>query len=263
MRWLTRLLPLTMLLMALTGCKTRKTHPSDADLRGVDKEKAIAGHHASHLDFKVLTLKGKADFEDVSRDTQVGFTYRIDIAKDSLILLSISKFGLPMASLLLAQDTVCMKLPMNKTAAICDYGLIKTMVDMDFNLHKFQGFVLGEAQLNEPLTLTSGKGRQIELQGSSPPYSVSWTLDSRHFKLEKVLLSDANLGKESVLTYSEFEKVDGKLVASSLQLEVTQPQKTRIELHHTGIAFDKEKVDFRFRIPESYTLVGCDQVLTR
>lgn len=260
MRFRNLLLGCTGLLLLL-GCKPRNTNQPAAELRGMDKEKAIAGHHASHLKFKVLTLKGKADYSDLTQGNTIGFAYRIDIAKDSLILVSLSKFGVPAMNLLLEKDTVRMKMQLNQTASICDYSLFKKMVGMDFDLPKFQDFLLGDARLAEPLTMTSGKGNLIELQGSRPPHALSWILNGRNFRLEKMRVSDPILGKESVLTYSEFEKTDGQMVASMLSLEVTQPQKVRIELHHTGIAFDKEKVDFRFRIPAAYEIKPCDQMV--
>jgi hypothetical protein len=243
------------------GCKQRPAVSTEGDLRGMDKEKAIAGHLDSRLRFDILSLKGKADVINYALGNSIGFAYRIDIAKDSLILINLSKFGVPAATLLLAADTVKMKVQLNQTASICDYSLLQKIAGMDFDLPKFQGFLLGETDLAEPITMTSGKGSKIELQGQRAKGTTSWILNSRNYKLEKMRVTDAILGKESILTYSDFEKVEGQSVASTLLLEVTQPQKVRIELHHTGIAFDKEKVDFRFRIPSAYEIKSCDQMV--
>jgi hypothetical protein len=250
---------LLLVVLLSFGCKHRSS--PEADLRGMDKEKAIANHHASHLRFDILTLKGKADFEDFGRGQKMGFTYRIDIAQDSLILVSASKFGVPAMHMLMGHDSVRIRVPLNQTAAICDYRLFKKMVGMDFDLIKLQNFLIGEVQFEEPLTMTSKKGNEIVLEGNHKGQSMSWILNGRHFRLEKMRVSDPNLGKESVITYSDFEKLDGQLLASTVLLEVTQPQKVRIELHHTGIARDKEKVDFRFRIPASHKITSCDRMV--
>ncbi|MEY3443594.1 MAG: hypothetical protein RLZZ519_1875, partial [Bacteroidota bacterium] len=199
---------LLMTALLLFGCKPRRVDNSGEALRGMDKEKAVAGHLASHLQFDVLTLKGKADFADLTQGNSIGFTYRIDIAKDSLILINLSKFGVPAMNLLLATDTVKMKMQLNQTGAICDYSLFKKMVGMDFDLRKFQGFLLGEADLQAPLTMTSGKGNPVVLEGSRPNGEMSWILNSRNFKLENMRISDPTLGKESILTYSDFEKLE-------------------------------------------------------
>jgi hypothetical protein len=256
-------LGLAALLVCFSSCKNRHSTSPDAELKGMDAEKAVAKHLESHLKFHVLTLKGKADFDDFNQGTSAGFSYRIDIAKDSLILVNLSKFGIPAMSLLLSQDSMRMRIPLNNTAAICDYSFLKKMIGLDLNLRSFQDLLLGDAHFENAVKLTSGKANPIVLEGSRPPYAVSWILNGHSFRLEKMRLADPILGKESVLTYSEFQKIDGQSVASILQVEVTQPQKVRILLHHSGIAFDKEKVDFRFRIPASYRLVPCDSFATR
>ena len=243
------------------GCKQRTAVIAESDVRGMDKERAIKGHLDARIRFNNLTLKGKADVVNYAQGNSIGFVYRIDIVRDSLILINLSKFGVPAATLLLAADTVKMKVQLNQTASVCDYSLLQKIAGMDFDLPKFQGFLLGETDLAEPITMTSGKGSKIELQGERDKGATSWILNSRNFKLEKMRVSDPILGKESILTYSDFEKVEGQTVASTLLLEVTQPQKARIELHHTGIAFDKEKVDFRFRIPSAYEIKSCDQMV--
>lgn len=260
--WL-RLMAMIAVITCLSACKGRKTVDGDANAKGMDKEKAILQHLNSHLHFDVLTLKGKADFEDTGKGTSMGFAYRIDIAKDSLMLVSISKFGIPAMNMLLSPDSVKMRVSLNQTASVCDYQLFNKMLGMDFNLGKFQDYILGDADLAEPITMTSGKGDPITLQSQRPPYSLSWILNSHTFRLEKMSISDPNLGKESVLTYSEFEKIDGQYVASTLNMVVTQPQELRISLHHTGIEFDKEKVDFRFRIPATYKLTPCDELVPK
>lgn len=246
-------------LLVMVGCKPRQVVSTEDNLRGMDVAKAIAKAEAHHLKFNILTFKGKADVSDLSKGSSLGFAYRIDIAKDSLILINISKFGVPAMNLLIAQDTVLMRMPINQTAMICDFALLKKAMKIDLDFAKFQAILLGEAVLEQPVSMGPSKGRGITLEGTRPPYSVSWILNSSHFRLEKMQMQDANLGTGSELTYSEFKKVDGQMVASTMVLEATQAQSMRIELHHSGIEFDKEKVNFRFRIPESYKIMPCDQ----
>ncbi len=250
---------LVVAILMMVGCKSRSVTGS-ANARGMDLAKVIAKANENRLHFQIMTLKGKADVEDVSKGSKIGFTYRIDIAKDSLILINVSKFGIPMMNMRIGQDTVLMRMPINQTAMVCDFGLLQKVAKMDLDFAKLQALLLGEATLEQPITLVSTKGNSIELEGNRPPYSVYWILNSSHFRLEKMRIQDITLGKESVLTYSDFKKVGSQIVASSMVLEATQAQSVRIELHHSGIAFDQEKVNFRFRIPESYKIIPCDSL---
>jgi Domain of unknown function (DUF4292) len=246
-------------MLTLLGCKPRQTVSTGSDLRGMDLEKVLAEAQEHRLKFKILTFKGKADFIDVSQGKSMGFVYRIDIAKDSLILINVSKFGIPAMNMLVSRDSVLMRMPINQTAMVCDYALLQKMAKIDLDFGRFQSILLGEAELEQPLTLITARGPHIELEASRPPYSVYWNLHASHLRLEKMRITDTILAKESLITYSGFKKVDGQMVASELVMEATQAQKVRIELHHSGIEFDKEKVNFRYRIPESYKIMPCDQ----
>lgn len=249
-----------LLPLLLLGCKNRKAATDGTELRAGSKEEVIAGHRESHLKFKTLTLKGKAQFDDLEAGRSIGFAYRIDIAKDSLILVNASKFGIPAMTMLLSRDSVRMRVPINQTASECAASELRKIGGIDMDMASLQDFLLGESDLDEPIELTSGKARPAVLRGSQSGFQVSWILNSRNDRLDKVNLKDSNLGRETTLTYSDFEKEDGQAVASTVLLEVTQPQKSRILLQHSSIAIDKESVDFRFRIPGSYKMVPCDQI---
>ncbi len=255
--WLWVLIVLTGVTVA--GCKARKSG-SGPNLRGMDVDKAIAKNKEQQLKFKILTLKGKADMSDPVSGKSFGLNYRIDIAKDSLILINLSKLGIPAMNMLISKDTVKMRIALNQTAAICDFSLLKKTTKLDMDFTKLQALLLGEAVLEQPIALLSAKGNAIELQGSRPPYQVYWILNGSHFRLEKMRMEDTNLGTESELTYFDFKKVDGQTVATSMILQATQGQSVRIELHHSGIEFDKEKVNFKYRIPESYKILPCDSL---
>jgi hypothetical protein len=250
------------LLLASVGCKNRvaTNHNSQRDL---DVTKVIAKTVEQQLKFKVMTLKGKADFASLTEGNSISFTYRIDIAKDSLILIHVSKLGMPAMNMLVSQDSVKMRMPLNNTASICDFALLKKVAKIDLDYAGLQAILLGDANLEMPVTMTDSKGPTVTLSGSRPPRQLSWILNTSHFRLEKMRIEDINLGHVSELTYSDFKKIDGQMVATSLVMEATQAQKVRIELHHSGIEFDKEKVNFRYRIPESYTITPCDAMPLR
>lgn len=249
--------------MLLLGCKNRRDSANGNELRTAGKEEVIERHRASHLRFHTLTFKGKAQIEDYERGQSIGFTYRIDVAQDSLVLVNVSKFGVPALTMLLSQDSVHIRVPLNHKASNCTTSDLQKLGGIELDLARLRDYLLGEAALEEPIELTSGKAHPAVLQGIRQGYEMSWILNSRNDRLDKVTLIDRNLGRESTLTYSDFEKVDGQAVASTVLLEVTQPQKSRILLQHSTIAIDKESVDFRFRIPGSYETVPCDQILAQ
>jgi hypothetical protein len=250
---------LFLLILALaTGCKTRK-EGSSTRVRGLDKEKIVERHNKNRPDFKVLSLKGKADYENLSKKDKIGFSYKIDIAKDSLILASVSKFGIPALNVLMTTDSIFVRNVLDKSATICDFSLVSEMLGFGVDFAMMQNFLVGDAKFIEPMVLSSGRNEPIELKGNVKGYSVYWNLNDSHFRLEKMRLKDLILGQESELSYTDFKKVGAYQMASSMQLKVTQPEELRIDLHHTDIDFDKESVSFKFRIPESYEIKPCSK----
>ena len=193
-------------ILCLAACKPRQVAGNDNNAKGLDLDKVLDNCNAHRLQFKILTFKGKADFEDLSKGSSIGFSYRIDIAKDSLILINVSKFGIPAMNMLISHDTIKLRMPINQTAMICDFGLLQKTMKIDLDFVKFQAVLLGEAVLSQPITLTSIKGQKVELQGSRPPYSVDWILNANTFRLEKMRMEDTNLGTKSEISYDDFQK---------------------------------------------------------
>jgi hypothetical protein len=244
-----------LLLLAGSACKNRPQNASR--YRGLSQEEFHERYNASALQFKTLTLKGKADYTNVAKKENIGFSYKISIAKDSLILANISKLGLPAATILIDRDSVRMRLPLSREAVRCDFSILRQMSGLKVDFATLQAYLVGDGGMPAQATLVSGKEVPIELQSKSAPYQVSWFLNSSNFKLEKMVAKDPILGTESSLTYGEFIKVGKQDVPSTMVLITTAPAETRIDLKHTDIQIDSEDASFSFRIPEGYTNKDC------
>lgn len=247
-------------LLLLAGCKPRQVADGPAATQPRTFAELDARLEAHRLRFGVMSFKGQADLLDFNKNSRIGFSYRIDVARDSLMLVSLSKFGVPAATLLLTRDTVFIRLPLSKTAAYCDYAVVRQLVQLDLDYASAQALLLGEPQVQEPVEFLPASGRHIALKGRRGPQPVYWNLNGATYRLEKMQLEDPNLGAKSEIIYGDFKKVEGQPVAHTLVVDATETQLLRIELHHSAIAIDKEKVNFKFRVPDTYTIVPCDQV---
>lgn len=248
--------PILVIILFFSACKERAEGGSTR-LRGLDKEKIVLKHNENRPQFKLLTLKGKADYANITKNNKIGFSYRIDIAKDSLILASVSKFGIPAMNMLIQTDSIFVRSTLDRSGIICDFSLISEMLGFNVTFEMLQNFLIGDASFIEPMVLTSAKNEPIELRGKLDKYTVYWNLNDASFRLEKMRVKDLILGHESELSYSDFQKIQGYQVAAKMQIKVTQPEDVRIELQHSSIDFDKESVSFKFRIPDSYTIKPC------
>lgn len=245
----------SLVILAFAACKPAQREGSR--YRGLSQEELHARHQKSALQFKTVTLKGKADYTNEAKKEEIGFSYKVCIAKDSLIWANITKLGLPAATILIDRDSVRMRLPLTREAVLCDFSVLRQLSGLDVDFKTLQAYLVGDGGMPASATLVSGKEVPIELQSKSAPYQVSWFLNSSHFKLEKMVAKDPILGTESSLEYGEFIKVGKQDVPTRMVLSATSPTVTRIALKHTDIKIDSEEASFSFRIPEGYAPKDC------
>lgn len=243
-----------------SACKTRRNGTETVRIKGMTKTEILERNKKVHLDFKTIAFKGKAEFEGTQngKETNVGFSYRINIAKDSLIWATISKFGIPAATILMDQDSVKIKISLNRSAILCDFSVVSEMVGMDVNFGLVQSFFTGDPSFQSGnLELMTDNPQVIHFKESRPPYQVSWFLNASHFKLDKMVAKDPNLERESSVLYEDFKTVNGQKVPGSAKIAVTSAQPARIELIHSSIELEPAKTNFKLRIPGSYDIQSC------
>lgn len=253
-------LSLFLILVQLGSCKNRDRGNGNLKVNGLTKEEVMKKHEAARADFNIMSFKGKADFETTKdgEKNSVGFSYKVYLAKDSLLWASISKLGVPFGTVLVDQDSVRMRVSLGKTAILCDFTVLTNMLGMDVNFDLVQSFFTGDPVFEaEDLTMIPGEAKGIRLDEERPPYMVSWFLNGKSFKLDKMVAEDRKLDRKSTITYGDFRVVSGQDIPGNALIEVTQPESVRIELEHTKIEIEPSKSTFSFRIPKSYEIKDC------
>jgi hypothetical protein len=139
-----------------------------------------------------------------------------------------------------------------------DYDMAQAfLIGNDFSLYETNTFKASvENQQYKLSTVNRRKLRRYVRRSEddiSIPIQSIW-LDPESFKISKVLLKEAERDSRRFLAnYNEFEKVDDKLIPTSLEFKVeTDDKKIRIEIHYTKIQLNLDQT-YPFRIPESYT----------
>jgi hypothetical protein len=246
------------LLMAAPACKTRKDARSGRTARDMTAEKLIAKNKQATAKYQTLSVKGKADLENPQDGKTISFSYKANIAKDSLIWATVSKFGLPLATLLADPDSVRIRRLDVKEVVICDYSVLNKAAGMKVDFALLQNLFTGETQELEGKQLElSTANNQYQLSGQHAHYAVNWIFDPANYKLIQMEVEDATLGMASTLTYGNFMEVESQLVPSVVNLDVKSPNAMKLKLEHSQIALDDPDTDFSFRIPKSYEIKDC------
>lgn len=246
------------LLVSMPGCKTRKEARSGRTARDMTPEKLIAKNKEATAQYKTLSVRGKADLENPQDGKTVSFSYKANIAKDSLIWATVSKFGLPLATLLADPDSVRIRRLDVKEVVICDYSILNKAAGMKIDFALLQNLFTGETQELEGKALDfASESNRYRLSGQHGHYAVDWIFDPANYKLIQMDVEDATLGMASTLTYGNFMEVESQLVPSVVNLDVKSPNAMKLKLEHSQITVDEPDTDFSFRIPKSYEIKDC------
>ena len=80
----------------------------------------------NRFEFHYLSLKGKA----VADDPELGahtFNYKVSVARDSLIMVSISKLGIEALRMLARNDSVFVRLSLEHRAIVSDFTMLSEL----------------------------------------------------------------------------------------------------------------------------------------
>lgn len=254
----TRLLLLLVAILGLTSlsaCKKRNLRKKQGiSIEEVDK--LLAMNEEGQLDFKTYSAKGKGKYE--GPDQSIGFSYRINIAKDSLVWASMTKFGYEALRLRADQDTVMMRITDRKELIKCDFDLISNLVGMNVDFAMLQSIIIGNSLfLPDSLTPDGSNKEVVKLSGKYGTADLEYFIDRVLHKLVKMNANDESRGAKTSIVWSDFREVEIQKIAHSIALNVLGKETTHIVFNHSSIVLNGEKVRFSFKIPKSYTLKGC------
>lgn len=249
------LLTLTLAL-TLFSCKSRGPKENKNNYKGLSKAEIIQRHQEAAPDFRTLSYKGKATADNPGTGS-ISFTYKMNILRDSLIWGSFSKLGIPGAMMLIDRDSIRARVTLNKTAFVCDYSLVSKMLGMQVDFDMLQALITGDARLTEDAQLVPAKDPPVEFRTKEGPYNASWFLSGEHFMLEKLVVSDPILGKESSVTYAAFDESTGQRMPMEIAIASSGPKAGGFSLKHTSVDINPSKTNFKFRIPKSYEIKPC------
>ncbi|MCF6296709.1 MAG: DUF4292 domain-containing protein [Flavobacteriaceae bacterium] len=243
---------IVIFLIFITSCKSSKI--SNTGIANFSAKKVIKKHYAVAFDKNsikadlMLKYKGKADIPKLNASLR--------IVKDSIIWISVSKFGFPLAKLMITQNEVKYYEKLSKTYFIGDFELIQNWLGVEFDFNQIQNLFLGEALLD----LNNGK-YQIDIQenlytlkhiNNSYPFDILFWVNPKTFKLKKEKITDSK--KEQVLTilYKDFEKINESLFPKGFTISaIDKKDKTIIDINYRNIIFNTA-LRFPFKVPNGY-----------
>jgi hypothetical protein len=255
--------------LAFFSCKTSRHHELVQPLKEQGPDYLFAQMKKSEFSYKTLSLKFSAEVE--SNGENSSFSGNIYVVRDSLMWISIQKFGLEAVRLLITIDSAKMINRINKTYFISDFDKVNELFKTDFDFDILQSVLTGNdftyyednvfkatIELKWYHLSTPGRQKIKKYVKSEKEYSMVliqdlW-LDAENFKIVKTTLKEIKTQDRRKIecNYSDFLAFGDKLFPQKVEFEITDEKKLKGTINFTRISPDKVE-DFPFNIPASYS----------
>ena len=242
-------------LLLISSCKSTKTTtgkiPALSAKNIIKKNGKTAFDRSSIKASLSVKYKGKSDLPSLNGSMRM--------IKDSVIWISFSKLGFPIAKLMITPSDVKFYEKVSKTYFDGNYKIISDLLGSDFNFEMVQNIFLGEPVFdlkNEKFKSNIHENKyKLHKKTENPVFKIFYLIDPITFKLNKEEFK--YLEKDQILTilYKDFNKIDESLFPKGFLIEASDKKnKTIIDVNYRNVLFDSE-MRFPFQIPSGYKLI--------
>ena len=239
-------------LVLTISCKSGKT--SSTTIMNLSAKKLIKKNDEVKFDKKnikaSLSIKysGKAELPNLKASLRM--------VKDSVIWISVSKFSIPLAKIIISQDQIQFYEKLSKTYFIGDFKLIREWIGVELDFNKVQNLFIGEPLLN----LSQDK-YEIDIQKSNyvlkpkkdnPIFEILFWFDPSNYKLKREELKSPNKEQSLSIVYKEYSNLDKSLFPKGFLIRAnSEESETKIDITYRNVVFNT-MLRFPFKIPNGY-----------
>lgn len=221
--------------------------------RDAGTAKVIRQHYKNEADFKTLTGKIRAVYQDEEKSQSVNLSFRME--KDKAIWMSASVLGFPMAKAYITPQKVSYYEKVGQTYFDGDFSLISDWLGTPLDFQKLQNLLIGQAiyDLREDKyeLMESQRGYQLS-PTSQASVKRKFLINPESFKAMAQQLAQEKENRSVTVTYSDYQDVAGRLFPKEITIIANENGKsTNIALTYRSVEFDGE-VSFPFDIPSGY-----------
>ncbi len=242
-------------LLLITSCKSTKnttgkiSHLSAKNI--IRKNDKVSFDRSSIKASLSIRYKGKKDLPSLNGSMRM--------IKDSIIWISFSKLGFPVAKLMITPKEVKFYEKVSKTYFSGNYKIISDLLGSEFDFEMVQNVFLGEPlfHLKNEKYKASIRENSYELvpKSENPLLDLFFLIDPVTFKLAKEEFNFVEKGQNLTILYKDFNKIDESLFPKGFIIKAADKKnQTIIDVNYRSVIFDKA-MGFPFKIPNGYKLI--------
>ncbi len=261
--------------LSLLSCKSQKTISSTPNRAIADtiqiktvlvSDSIINKMTENQFNFEWLSAKFTADYETDNNNTS--FSGQIRIRKDSLIWISISKFSIEGARILITQDSIFVINRMDNNYFKSDFNYINRFINSTVDFDMLQAFIVGNDfkyyEKNKFKTSFDGENFQLNtinrhklkkyIRNENEKLKIlvqNIEINPKTYKIINLNVKEVKENNKLKISYSDFENINNQLLAKILQISIISEKVIGIKLEYSKVNLNEE-LSFPFKIPENY-----------
>lgn len=268
MKYISFLVILVSISFFSVGCKTTKNaqkgknhvnEPANANKVNepiAEWEKLVGECSKKNFQFQTISLSGKLS-ADMPEQGSIDAAYRMNIMKDSMIWLKVTKLGMEGIRALITPTKIQVIDRLNSKVHIANFSKISKFVGMEVDFKTLQDLLLGNIPNIPTKDVTLEKGdKQSILKFITAGINFEYTIDNENQKLAKVNTLQAAKNQKATLSYYEFENVQNQPFSHNIVIEAKTKSDVNAEFRHTKVEVNPTEISFSFSIPDGYEVVN-------
>jgi len=242
-------------LLLISSCKTTKT--TTGKILNLSAKNIIKKN--DKVSFARSTVKASLSIRYKGRSNLPSLNGSMRMIKDSVIWISLSKLGFPVAKLMITPNEVRFYEKVSKTFFEGNYTIISDLLGTDFNFEMVQNVFLGEPLFNlynkKYKSSISENSYELKPKSENPLLGIIYFINPITFKLNREEFKYVDKDQNLTILYKDFNKIDESLFPKGFVIKAADKKnQTIIDVNYKNILFDSE-MRFPFQIPSGYKLI--------
>ncbi len=247
-----------VLVLILVSCGTNNTVSTNSEIPKISKSKLLKKNGAisfQNASYNTVKINSKMSYDIAGSSHKLGLKLRI--AKGEKIWMSADFLGIPVAKLLIDNDSVHYYNKFNKTYFEGSFELIKEIVGVNVSYESLENLFTGDLALNlkkGDYRLSREDVAYVFRNSLLNDYINKVELYPLTHKLKSQRIKHYRGDRKLATYYKKYKPVDNFLFPEEIEIHGTNNDKESIIfMHYSKVSFN-EKLSFPYKVPDD-----CDE----
>ncbi len=243
------------LIVFLIGCKSKQSVVTAAAYENTEVSKVIKGHYKNQHDFKTLSIRANAKYEDEKQSHSLNADIRIK--KDEIIWINIKFLGIPMAKAMITPTKVSYYEKINNTYFDGDFSMLSNWLGTDLDFSKVQNLFLGKAidDLTKDKWISEVVDKMFKLSlPKDSDITKEFYFEGGNYLLEKETIAQASQNRNLEIRYPSYKEEKGMFLPNEINIKAEQKDKVTINIEYKNTTFN-ENLSYPYSVPSGYTAI--------